>query len=72
MKLQEELDVQQAMEEKPSEMILADVKKDIAHLMLKCPTDRKIIAIFYILGYTMYIQIIGRISNASTSKRMGK
>ena len=30
MKLQEELDVQQAMEEKPSEMILADVKKDIA------------------------------------------
>ena len=53
MKLQEELDVQQAMEEKLSEMILADVKKDIAHLMLKCPTDRKIIAIFYILGYTM-------------------
>lgn len=64
--------LQQAMEEKLSEMISANVKKDIAHLMLKCPTDRKIIAIFYILGYTMYIQSIGRILNASTSKRMGK
>ena len=35
MKLQEELDVQQATEEKPSEMILADVKKDIAVLTEK-------------------------------------
>ena len=47
MKLQEELDVQQAMEEKLSEMILANVKKDIAMCTEKEYSGK--VALFFIV-----------------------